>query len=42
MGAKLFDLKKQPVVPIDIGIEIIEQACLLLCENQKSLSKTQI
>lgn len=35
LGAKLFDRTKQPVVPTEIGIEIISQARLILGESQK-------
>ncbi|MVN21307.1 hydrogen peroxide-inducible genes activator [Mucilaginibacter arboris] len=35
LGVKLFDRSKQPVVPTDIGIEIINQARTVLIENQK-------
>src|ERR1700712_447412 len=35
LGVKLFDRSKQPVVPTEIGIEIIAQARVLLAESQK-------
>ncbi|MGI4021621.1 MAG: LysR substrate-binding domain-containing protein [Janthinobacterium lividum] len=35
LGIKLFDRSKQPVVPTEIGIEIINQARTVLTENQK-------
>jgi LysR family transcriptional regulator, hydrogen peroxide-inducible genes activator len=35
LGVKLFDRSKQPVVPTEIGIEIIEQARVLLAEGEK-------
>lgn len=35
LGVKLFDRSKQPVVPTEIGIEIINQARIVLTENQK-------
>ena len=35
LGVKLFDRSKQPVVPTEIGIEIIEQARVLLQESYK-------
>ena len=35
LGVKIFDRSKQPVVPTEIGIEIIEQARILLGESQK-------
>ncbi len=35
LGVKLFDRSKQPVVPTEIGIEIIAQARMLLAESQK-------
>ncbi len=35
LGVKLFDRSKQPVVPTEIGIEIISQARLLLGESEK-------
>jgi LysR family hydrogen peroxide-inducible transcriptional activator len=35
LGVKIFDRSKQPVVPTEIGIEIIEQARILLAESQK-------
>ena len=35
LGVKIFDRSKQPVVPTEIGIEIIAQARVLLAESQK-------
>jgi LysR family hydrogen peroxide-inducible transcriptional activator len=35
LGAKLFDRSKQPVVPTEIGVEIINQARAILGEGQK-------
>jgi len=35
LGVKIFDRTKQPVVPTEIGAEIIEQARVLLAESQK-------
>src|SRR3978361_916295 len=35
LGVKLFDRSKQPVTPTEIGIEIIEQARILLAEGEK-------
>lgn len=35
LGVKLFDRSKQPIVPTDIGVEIISQARIALAENQK-------
>ncbi|OCX51221.1 transcriptional regulator [Mucilaginibacter sp. PPCGB 2223] len=35
LGVKIFDRAKQPVVPTEIGAEIIEQARVLLAESQK-------
>lgn len=35
LGVKLFDRSKQPVIPTEIGIEIIHQARTVLTENQK-------
>lgn len=35
LGVKIFDRSKQPVVPTEIGIEIIEQARILLGESVK-------
>ena len=35
LGVKIFDRSKQPVIPTEIGIEIIEQARILLSESQK-------
>lgn len=35
LGVKIFDRTKQPVVPTEIGVEIIAQARLLLSESQK-------
>src|ERR1700710_200742 len=35
LGVKLFDRSKQPVTPTEIGIEIIEQARVLLAESEK-------
>jgi LysR family hydrogen peroxide-inducible transcriptional activator len=35
LGVKLFDRSKQPVIPTEIGIEIIAQARILLAESQK-------
>jgi LysR family hydrogen peroxide-inducible transcriptional activator len=35
LGVKIFDRSKQPVVPTEIGSEIIEQARILLGESEK-------
>ncbi|MDB5133477.1 MAG: LysR family transcriptional regulator [Mucilaginibacter sp.] len=35
LGVKLFDRSKQPVTPTEIGIEIIEQARIMLAESEK-------
>jgi LysR family hydrogen peroxide-inducible transcriptional activator len=35
LGVKIFDRSKQPVSPTEIGIEIIEQARILLAESEK-------
>ncbi|MDB5145546.1 MAG: LysR family transcriptional regulator [Mucilaginibacter sp.] len=35
LGVKLFDRSKQPVTPTEIGIEIIEQARVMLAESEK-------
>ncbi|MDN5283881.1 MAG: DNA-binding transcriptional regulator OxyR [Mucilaginibacter sp.] len=35
LGVKLFDRSKQPVVPTEIGIEIITQARIMLSESEK-------
>ncbi|HEY2582858.1 MAG TPA: LysR substrate-binding domain-containing protein [Mucilaginibacter sp.] len=35
LGVKLFDRSKQPVVPTEIGVEIISQARVLLGESEK-------
>ncbi len=35
LGVKIFDRSKQPVVPTEIGIDIIAQARLLLAESEK-------
>jgi LysR family hydrogen peroxide-inducible transcriptional activator len=35
LGVKLFDRSKQPVIPTEIGIEIISQARVLLGESEK-------
>ena len=35
LGVKLFDRSKQPVIPTEIGIEIIAQARVLLAESEK-------
>src|SRR6201996_1469263 len=35
LGVKLFDRSKQPVTPTEIGIEIIEQARVMLAESGK-------
>ncbi|MBS1528641.1 MAG: LysR family transcriptional regulator [Bacteroidetes bacterium] len=35
LGVKIFDRSKQPVVPTEIGIEIIAQARVLLAESEK-------
>jgi LysR family hydrogen peroxide-inducible transcriptional activator len=35
LGVKLFDRSKQPVTPTEIGIEIIEQARIVLAEGEK-------
>lgn len=35
LGVKIFDRSKQPVSPTEIGVEIIEQARVLLAESEK-------
>ena len=35
LGVKLFDRSKQPVIPTEIGLEIIEQARIILRESHK-------
>lgn len=35
LGIKIFDRTKQPVTPTEIGIEIIDQARIVLAESQK-------
>ncbi|MEO6151382.1 MAG: LysR substrate-binding domain-containing protein [Mucilaginibacter sp.] len=35
LGVKLFDRSRQPITPTEIGIEIIEQARVLLAESEK-------
>jgi LysR family hydrogen peroxide-inducible transcriptional activator len=35
LGVKLFDRSKQPVVPTEIGVEIINQARVVVIENNK-------
>ena len=35
LGAKLFDRTRQPVIPTEIGAEIIEQARVVLKESKK-------
>ena len=35
LGVKLFDRTKQPVTPTEIGIEIIDQARVMLAESEK-------
>ncbi|PWK70031.1 LysR family hydrogen peroxide-inducible transcriptional activator [Mucilaginibacter oryzae] len=35
LGVKIFDRSKQPVVPTEIGIEIINQARIMLSEGEK-------
>ncbi|MDB5154387.1 MAG: LysR family transcriptional regulator [Mucilaginibacter sp.] len=35
LGVKIFDRSKQPVTPTEIGIEIIEQARIMLAESEK-------
>jgi LysR family hydrogen peroxide-inducible transcriptional activator len=35
LGIKIFDRSKQPVTPTEIGIEIIEQARIMLAESEK-------
>ena len=35
LGVKIFDRSKQPVTPTEIGVEIIEQARILLAESEK-------
>lgn len=35
LGVKLFDRSKQPVVPTEIGVEIINQARIVIKENNK-------
>ncbi|GAA4930474.1 hydrogen peroxide-inducible genes activator [Mucilaginibacter defluvii] len=35
LGVKLFDRTKQPVIPTEIGIEVVSQARVLLAESEK-------
>lgn len=35
LGVKIFDRSKQPVIPTEIGIEIVAQARILLAESEK-------
>jgi LysR family transcriptional regulator, hydrogen peroxide-inducible genes activator len=35
LGVKLFDRSKQPVIPTDIGQQVVEQARLILAESSK-------
>ena len=35
LGVKLFDRSRQPITPTEIGIEVIEQARILLQESYK-------
>jgi LysR family hydrogen peroxide-inducible transcriptional activator len=35
LGVKIFDRSKQPVTPTEIGIEIIDQARIMLAESEK-------
>lgn len=35
LGVKIFDRSKQPVIPTEIGLEIISQARVLLAESEK-------
>ena len=35
LGVKLFDRTKQPVIPTEIGVEIINQARIVLQESNK-------
>jgi LysR family hydrogen peroxide-inducible transcriptional activator len=35
LGVKLFDRSKQPVIPTEIGSEVIEQARIILKESHK-------
>ena len=35
LGVKLFDRMKQPVIPTEIGVEIINQARIVLQESNK-------
>lgn len=35
LGVKIFDRSKQPVVPTEIGVEIISQARIMLSESEK-------
>lgn len=35
LGVKIFDRSKQPVTPTEIGVEIIDQARVLLAESEK-------
>lgn len=41
LGIKLFDRSKQPVVPTETGIEIIEQARRILAEKSRLLENVQ-
>ena len=42
LGVKIFDRSKQPVVPTEIGEEIIQQARLLLSQSLKTTIGTII
>ena len=35
LGVKIFDRSKQPVTPTEIGVEIIDQARIMLAESEK-------
>src|SRR5690606_35020648 len=35
IGARIFDRSRQPIVPTDVGVEIIKQARVVLTESRK-------
>src|SRR5690606_39949350 len=42
LGVKIFDRSRQPVVPTEVGLKIIEQARTVLIESQKIYEILQV
>src|SRR5690606_6587044 len=42
IGARIFDRSKQPIVPTEVGVEIIRQARVVLTESRKIRELVQL